>query len=201
MQEEHKSILSLINSGIASALKNELKVDQGQIAAILEKATVTIPDDISNGHWTSNVAMVSAGIVKSSPRDLANQVIKVFKENKVFEKIEIAGPGFINFFLTSESLLRQAEHLHEQFLETIKHINPRKILIEFVSANPTGPLHVGHGRGAAYGDALKRMLEFVGHSVTTEYYVNDAGRQMDICLLYTSPSPRDRQKSRMPSSA
>ena len=83
MQEEHKSILSLINSGIASALKNEFKVDQGQIAAILEKATVTIPDDISNGHWTSNVAMVSAGIVKSSPRDLANEVIKVFAENKV----------------------------------------------------------------------------------------------------------------------
>ena len=180
MQAEYKSILSLINSGIASALKNELKVDQGQIAAILEKATVTIPDDISNGHWTSNVAMVSAGIVKSSPKDLANEVIKVFAENKVFEKIEIAGPGFVNFFLTPESLLRQAEYLHEQFMETIKHINPRKILIEFVSANPTGPLHVGHGRGAAYGDALKRMLEFVGHSVTTEYYVNDAGRQMDI---------------------
>jgi len=180
MQAEHKSILSLINSGIASALKNEFKADQSQIETILEKTTVTIPDDISNGHWTSNIAMVSAGILKSSPRDLANEVIKVFAENKVFEKIEIAGPGFINFFLTSESLLRQVEYLHEQFLETIKHINPRKILIEFVSANPTGPLHVGHGRGAAYGDALKRMLELVGHSVTTEYYVNDAGRQMDI---------------------
>ena len=180
MQAEHKSILSLINSGIASALKNEFKADQSQIETILKKATVTIPDDISNGHWTSNIAMVSAGILKSSPRDLANEVIKVFAENEVFEKIEIAGPGFINFFLTSESLLRQVEYLHEQFLETIKHINPRKILIEFVSANPTGPLHVGHGRGAAYGDALKRMLELVGHSVTTEYYVNDAGRQMDI---------------------
>jgi len=180
MQAEHKSILSLINSGIASALKNEFKADQSQIENILKKTTVSIPDDISNGHWTSNIAMVSAGILKSSPRDLANEVIKVFAENEVFEKIEIAGPGFINFFLTSESLLRQTEYLHEQFLETIKHINPRKILIEFVSANPTGPLHVGHGRGAAYGDALKRMLELVGHSVTTEYYVNDAGRQMDI---------------------
>ena len=180
MQAEHKSILSLINSGIASALKNEFKADQSQIETILKKTTVSIPDDISNGHWTSNIAMVSAGILKSSPRDLANEVIKVFAENEVFEKIEIAGPGFINFFLTSESLLRQVEYLHEQFLETIKHINPRKILIEFVSANPTGPLHVGHGRGAAYGDALKRMLELVGHSVTTEYYVNDAGRQMDI---------------------
>lgn len=180
MQAEHKSILSLINSGIASALKNEFKADQSQIENILKKTTVSIPDDISNGHWTSNIAMVSAGILKSSPRDLANEVIKIFAENEVFEKIEIAGPGFINFFLTSESLLRQTEYLHEQFLETIKHINPRKILIEFVSANPTGPLHVGHGRGAAYGDALKRMLELVGHSVTTEYYVNDAGRQMDI---------------------
>ena len=180
MQAEHKSILSLINSGIASALKNEFKADQSQIETILKKTTVSIPDDISNGHWTSNIAMVSAGILKSSPRDLANEVIKVFAENEVFEKIEIAGPGFINFFLTSESLLRQVEYLHEQFLETIKHINPRKILIEFVSANPTGPLHVGHGRGAAYGDALKLMLELVGHSVTTEYYVNDAGRQMDI---------------------
>ena len=153
MQAEHKSILSLINLGIASALNNEFKADQSQIENILKKTTVSIPDDISNGHWTSNIAMVSAGILKSSPRDLANEVIKVFAENEVFEKIEIAGPGFINFFLTSESLLRQTEYLHEQFLETIKHINPRKILIEFVSANPTGPLHV--------------------------------------CLLYTSPSPRD----------
>ena len=75
MQEEHKSILSLINSGIANALKNEVKADPSQIASILKKATVTIPDDISNGHWTSNIAMVSGGILKSSPRDLANEVI------------------------------------------------------------------------------------------------------------------------------
>lgn len=180
MPEENKSILSIINAGIRKALTVSFSADNKQLDSILKKATVTIPDDISNGHWTSNIALVGAGILKNSPKQVANEVIKVFAENDAFEKIEVAGPGFINFFLTPGSLLKQIESLQEQFQETIKYIQPKKILIEFVSANPTGPLHVGHGRGAVFGDALKRMLEAVGHRVTTEYYVNDAGRQMDI---------------------
>lgn len=180
MLEELNSPLSIIKTNVLKSLERSFDADSNQLKIILKKSIFNTPDELVNGHWSSNIAMVSAGILKRSPQEIAKELIKVFADNPSFERIEIAGPGFINFYLTESSLLKQIEHLDDYLKETINDIESRKILIEFVSANPTGPLHVGHGRGAAFGDALKRLLSFVGHDVTTEYYVNDAGRQMDI---------------------
>jgi len=104
------------------------------------------------------------------------------------EKVELAGPGFVNIFLTREAFLKQLDDAHKNpnsFIDSA-YASKEKIQIEFVSANPTGPLHVGHGRGAAYGDAIGRILQRLGHEVSREYYVNDAGRQIDIlaCSIF-----------------
>ena len=180
MLAEHNSPLSIIKTNVLKSLECSFGADRNQVETILKKSIFNTPDELINGHWSSNIAMVSAGVLKRSPHDVAKELIKAFADSPSFERIEIAGPGFINFYLTENSLLRQIEHHDEYLKEAINDIESRTILIEFVSANPTGPLHVGHGRGAAFGDALKRLLSFVGHDVTTEYYVNDAGRQMDI---------------------
>jgi arginyl-tRNA synthetase len=135
------------------------------------------------GDYATNIALVLAGAARSKPRDLA-AVIKdnLTKDSKVLAASEIAGPGFINFTLAPEVW---HEVLHTIHLEkagfgcAVKREGPR-VLLEFVSANPTGPLHVGHGRGAAVGDTLARLLKNCGYKLETEYYVNDSGNQMKI---------------------
>lgn len=138
--------------------------------------------DSTHGDFASNIAMVLAKVLKKNPRELAQHIIAAIPASPVVQKIDLAGPGFINFFVTPEyflPLLKNIAELKHKFgLSTIG--NGRKIHVEFVSSNPTGPLHVGHGRGAAYGATLCDLLEAIGCDVHREYYVNDAGRQMDI---------------------
>ena len=121
-------------------------------------------------------------------RDIAAALISRLENQREISKVELAGPGFINIFLTREVFLKQLDDAHKNpnsFVDS-SHASKEKIQIEFVSANPTGPLHVGHGRGAAYGDAIGRILQRLGHEVSKEYYVNDAGRQIDIlaCSIF-----------------
>jgi len=138
-----------------------------------------------HGDFACNVAMTLAKPARKNPRELATMVVEALPADPLITKVDIAGPGFINVFLASDA--------HTAALATIFSLGERyglgepnskqKIMVEFVSANPTGPLHVGHGRGAAYGDALARVLAAAGNQVEREYYVNDAGRQMDILAV------------------
>ena len=138
--------------------------------------------DAQHGDFASNLALVLAKPAKLNPRQLAEKIIAALPVNDAITKIELAGPGFINFFVnpnTQYDVVKQIHELGHSFgISTIGM--GKKVQVEFVSANPTGPLHVGHGRGAAYGSAVSDLLAAVGFEVHREYYVNDAGRQMDI---------------------
>ena len=143
---------------------------------------ITRTKDAAHGDFTCNVAMMLAKQAGRSPRDIAQLIIDVAADDSSIEKIEIAGPGFMNFFLAQESTLNIISDIldgGDGFGES-NVAEKLKVQIEFVSANPTGPLHVGHGRGAAYGASLASLMRAVGFDVDCEYYVNDAGRQMDI---------------------
>ena len=138
--------------------------------------------DPSHGDFACNLAMMLAKPAKKNPRELAQLLIDALPEHGDLDKVEIAGPGFINFFVSQSNSLSVINTINTQ-AETYGLSNiggGRKVQIEFVSANPTGPLHVGHGRGAAYGATVASLLSAVGFDVHREYYVNDAGRQMDI---------------------
>ena len=143
---------------------------------------ITRTKDAAHGDFTCNVAMMLAKQAGKPPREIAQTIIDALGSNASISKIEIAGPGFINFFLAQESTLNIINDIlatGDTFGES-NAANNEKVQIEFVSANPTGPLHVGHGRGAAYGATLASLMRAVGFDVDCEYYVNDAGRQMNI---------------------
>jgi len=135
-----------------------------------------------HGDFASNLALMLSKAAGKSPRELAEQLVKALPASSLVSKTEIAGPGFINFFLNSDAQLNVIVQVLQQGerygCSTIGA--DRKVQVEFVSANPTGPLHVGHGRGAAYGASVSNLLTAIGYKVHREYYVNDAGRQMDI---------------------
>ncbi|MDX1823087.1 MAG: arginine--tRNA ligase [Thiohalomonadales bacterium] len=138
--------------------------------------------DSSHGDFACNIALLLAKPVKAKPRDLAEKIVATLPACDEVEKVEIAGPGFINFFLNPDAISAVIPAILEAG-EAFGHStigNDKKVQVEFVSANPTGPLHVGHGRGAAYGAAVADLLAAAGFEVHREYYVNDAGRQMDI---------------------
>ena len=138
--------------------------------------------DKSHGDFACNIAMMLAKPAKTSPRELAQKIVDSFPDNTTISKIEIAGPGFINFYLASGSNLKVIGEIYSQAEDYGRSQlgKGQSVQVEFVSANPTGPLHVGHGRGAAYGASVADLLEAIGFNVHREYYVNDAGRQMDI---------------------
>jgi len=138
--------------------------------------------DASHGDYASNIAMVLAKAAKRNPRELAQQIIDALPAHENVNKTEIAGPGFINFFLTADAGFMVVKTIHQEGADFGRSTLGKnlRVQIEFVSANPTGPLHVGHGRGAAYGAALANLLTVAGYAVHREYYVNDAGRQMNI---------------------
>ena len=145
-------------------------------------STIERTRDPGHGDFASNAAMQLAKPARKNPREIATQIVAALGDSDAVDKVEIAGPGFINFHLSPgafhtelETILEQGEHYGRQ----AKKDGP-KINLEFVSANPTGPLHVGHGRHAAFGATVGNLLEAVGYPVHREYYVNDAGRQMDI---------------------
>ena len=166
---------------VADALSRvpELAEIAGDLAL---ETTVERTRDSSHGDFASNVAMRLAKPARKSPRDVAALIVEALGDSEAVDKVEIAGPGFINFYLSPaafhaelEAVLAQGEDYGRQPKKDRPRIN-----LEFVSANPTGPLHVGHGRGASYGATVGNLLEAVGYPVHREYYVNDAGRQMDI---------------------
>ncbi|MEN9757040.1 MAG: hypothetical protein RL755_1227 [Pseudomonadota bacterium] len=138
--------------------------------------------DSSHGDFATNLALVLAKSAKTNPRQLAQQLIEAMPVNDVVSKIELAGAGFINFFIDANAQYQVISTIHQQSNQFgLSQIGAgKKVQVEFVSANPTGPLHVGHGRGAAYGSAVANLLTASGFDVHKEYYVNDAGRQMDI---------------------
>ncbi|MGR8949605.1 MAG: arginine--tRNA ligase [Gammaproteobacteria bacterium] len=144
-----------------------------------------VPRNPDHGDYSANIAMLLAKPLRKAPREIASQLLDHLGSPGFIENTEIAGPGFINFKLTGAAatqVLDLIEDAGEAYGKS-QSLKDQRVLIEFVSANPTGPLHVGHGRGAAYGDAIASLLSSVGCEVEKEYYVNDAGRQMDILTL------------------
>jgi arginyl-tRNA synthetase len=138
-----------------------------------------------HGEFASNLAMVLAKSAGLSPRELARQIIDRIPRSRQVDRMEIAGPGFINFFLQRCALtgvIKDALRQREAYGQLLR-AGRNRVTLEFVSANPTGPLHVGHGRGAAYGASLASILDAAGYEVQREYYVNDNGRQMDILAV------------------
>lgn len=161
-------------------------VSQGTIPADApRKIQVDRTKDKSHGDFATNLAMTLAKSAGMKPRDLADKIIAALPANTAITQVDIAGPGFINFFMSSDSrfaVVRQA--LEDVTAFSSPNVgNGEKVLLEFVSANPTGPMHVGHGRGAAYGSALANVLKATGYHVHREYYINDAGRQADVLAV------------------
>jgi len=138
--------------------------------------------DSKHGDFATNVAMRLAKSAGKNPRELAQAIIAALPANPVVSKAEVAGAGFINFFLVKDVLAREIRRIHElgEKYGQSQAGQGQRVLVEFVSANPTGPLHVAHGRHAAYGASLSNVLAAAGFKVHREYYINDAGRQMDI---------------------
>ncbi len=172
---------ALIEKHLASALASLQAA--GSIPAELDpKIAVTRTKDPSHGDFASNLAMMLAKSAGKPPRDVAQMLVDALPENNDIREVAIAGPGFINFFqndAAASSVVATVLEQGEQFGRS-EVGKGQRWQVEYVSANPTGPLHVGHGRGAALGATMANMLSAVGFDVQREYYVNDAGRQMDI---------------------
>jgi arginyl-tRNA synthetase len=176
------NIFGLFEKRVADALGR--LAEAGQIPAGLDVSRVVVepPRDPSHGHLATNAAMVLAKEARMNPRALADLLIADLRDDPRVVKVEAAGPGFINITLASEifhEVLRAAIMDTRGFGRSGQGAG-RPVNVEFVSANPTGPMHVGHGRGAVFGDALSSLLDFAGYEVTREYYINDAGAQVDV---------------------
>ncbi|MBC7780890.1 MAG: arginine--tRNA ligase [Proteobacteria bacterium] len=145
------------------------------------------PKQRSHGDYACNLALQLAKPLGRTPRDIAAMLVAALPPSESLERVDIAGPGFINLTVSRAARRAVVERVRAQgqAYGTRARSTPERVQIEFVSANPTGPLHVGHGRGAAYGESLANVLSAVGYDVSREYYVNDAGRQMDILALST----------------
>ncbi len=168
------------------ALAQILAEAANQVAALadteLPQAEIEPTRDPDHGDFASNYALRLAKPAGMPPRKLAEALVAAIPSHSGVARVEIAGPGFINFFLAADAMftgVAEALRQRETFGCAAAKSAP-KVLVEFVSANPTGPLHVGHGRHAAFGDSVARILRAAGYPVSTEYYVNDAGRQMEI---------------------
>lgn len=148
----------------------------------LSKITVDPPRDSSHGHLSTNAAMVLAKSTGLNPRALAEKIIELLKNDPSVESINVAGPGFINIKLTKPFWQDLIKSMLEKGISygRIPMGQGKRINVEYVSANPTGPMHVGHCRGAVVGDVLSNLLQFVGYNITKEYYINDAGKQIEV---------------------
>jgi len=175
-----QQLISLIEDTL-SALKAAGKLP----ADATPKVMVENTKDKAHGDYASNIAMASAKLAGMKPRDWAEEIIKALPDSPILNKAEIAGPGFINFFVTEAASFAVLETIFDKGAK-FGHNNSgqgQKVQVEFVSANPTGPLHVGHGRGAAVGDCICRLLDANGWDVTREFYYNDAGAQINNLAL------------------
>lgn len=173
-------ITTILKDTIKKALLEVYNIDYS-----VENIIIETPKEKTHGDFSSNIAMKLARELHNSPINIAKGLLENLKANNLFNNVEIAGPGFINFFIKEESfttfikdiILKDEEYGKSNFG------NNEKIMVEYVSANPTGDLHLGHARGAAFGDSLTRVLKFAGYDCLREYYVNDAGHQIDVLAL------------------
>jgi len=174
---------------LKASLVDLLRRALAMVAPGAEDASIALerPKSAAHGDYATNLALQLARPLKKRPRDIAHLLVAELPRSELIERAEVAGAGFINVFLTrhaTRQVVRQVLEQREAYGRGA--LGPhRKLIVEFVSANPTGPLHVGHGRGAAYGASLANVLDFAGFDVTREFYINDAGRQMDILALST----------------
>jgi arginyl-tRNA synthetase len=174
-------------------MKNKIvKIMENAVRACMEKGDlprielpspeIEVPANDIHGDYAANTAMILASLVKRNPRQIAQTIQRHIKDDEhILDKVQIAGPGFINFYIKDEAWLAGLEEIEKQkenYGRAQKRTD-RKIQVEFVSANPTGPLHIGHARGAVVGDVLANLLTAAGHTVSREYYINDAGNQMN----------------------
>jgi arginyl-tRNA synthetase len=173
-----KTIKQLIQDALDNCAQSGLLSEKQFPPFIIETPKIK-----NHGDYATNVAMLMAPQEKKSPRKIAQDIIEhISKKDDIFDKFEVAAPGFINFFISRSCWLKT---FHEIALQGSSYGKAQlgkgeKINIEYVSANPTGPLHIGHGRGAAVGEALANILEAVGYNVSREYYINDTGNQMEL---------------------
>ncbi len=168
------NLKQVIKNIISNALK-ELEIDYDE-----SKIVVEIPKDRNNGDFSTNIAMQLVKILKMNPREIADKIVGAIKDKEEIKNVEIAGPGFINIYLDDAYVFSGVKSVIEKDFDYGRSTigNNEKVDIEFVSANPTGILHLGTARGAAYGSNLANILSFAGYDVTKEYYINDAGNQI-----------------------
>ena len=168
----------IVDEAIAAAIaEGALALDEAPAAA-LER-----PRDAANGDWASTVAMRSAKLAHANPRAIAQAIVERIPDNDVISSCDIAGPGFINFRLTEQALQGVVSAVRSERADFGRSEQPegtRRVNLEYISANPTGPMHVGHGRWAALGDSMARVMRHAGYDVYEEFYVNDHGTQMDV---------------------
>lgn len=162
-------------------LKQEIKKVLDNIGVDIDiPIIIDIPKDKNNGDYSSNIAMQLTKVLKTNPREIASKIVDNINNENII-KVEIAGPGFLNFFVKKDYLFDNINNVidSKDSYGKSSYGNNEKVNIEYVSANPTGFLHIGHARGASYGDSLARIMKFAGYDVTREYYINDAGNQIN----------------------
>ena len=180
MANDYSNIFATVHERVIAA--NHALIAAGTLPALdLSRVVVEPPRDASHGDMATNAAMVLAKDAGKKPRELADLIAEKLRADDLIEKVDVAGPGFINLTLKPAvwaDALRAAIAAGASYGRGAAGGDP--VNVEYVSANPTGPMHVGHCRGAVFGDALANLLDFAGHAVTREYYINDAGAQVDV---------------------
>lgn len=172
-----QKIESLVRAALAAAQ------EAGELPEFsLEDCGIERPADTSHGEWTSTCAMRSAKLAHKAPRQIAEAIVAHMPQDADIEKVEIAGPGFINFYLSCAAKNAVLDDARTQKMDFAKSSVGEGLLtqVEFVSANPVGPMHIGHGRWAALGDSLCRVMEHAGYNIQREFYINDHGSQMNV---------------------
>src|SRR5690349_17257505 len=170
--------------GIFVEMLERVRAASSAVLGACDQSRVVIepPRDATHGDMATNAAMMLAKDAGKKPRELAEAIAEKLRADALVEKVDIAGPGFINLTLKPSAWI---DELRKVIGEGVRYGTSavgsgEKVNVEYVSANPTGPMHVGHGRGAVFGDALANLLSFAGYDVTREYYINDAGAQVDV---------------------
>ena len=173
--------MDLVSNKIVTIIKNALK-NVYNLENIDSLVMVEIPKLKDHGDFSSNIALRLAKVLKNSPINIANSLKGELENNDFIEKVEVVVPGFLNFFVKKDSLSEIINKIIDQGKDYGRNNfgKNEKVMVEYVSANPTGDLHLGHARGAAYGDSLTRVLKFSGYDCLREYYVNDAGNQIEV---------------------
>ena len=180
IENSKKKIGQAVISAFQKAVSKEaFAVPEG--LDIAEKIQLEIPKDEQHGDFACNVAMLLAKELRMPPRKIAEEIVAEIEKDSEIEKVEVAGAGFINFYLSNARLYNVLHEIEEQGADygKIDMGKGKKVMVEFVSANPTGPMHMGNARGGALGDCMASVLEYAGYDVTREFYVNDAGNQIE----------------------